>query len=141
MTLLRVFEIYELKCTVIEMQNSSVACSQMCENVSTTRVGRSTSCSKCTVRRYNQCTRMPNKCCFVCCAVLCSAVLCLAVLCCAVLCYMLSCAILCCALLSCAYCSVLGCAVLCYAALCCSVRFVVSHLRVEILVYRQHQMC
>ena len=44
-TLFHIFEIYELTCTVIEMQNSSVSCIQMCENASTTRVGRITSCS------------------------------------------------------------------------------------------------
>ena len=52
------FHNHDFKCTGIEIANLSVWWIQMCSNISTASIDRSNSCSKCTVCRYNQSTRM-----------------------------------------------------------------------------------
>ena len=44
--------------TMIQIQNSSVSCIRISAKMSTANADRNTSCSKCTVRRYNTCTYM-----------------------------------------------------------------------------------
>jgi hypothetical protein len=61
MTLLHMLDTHDFTCTGIEIRNYFVQCIRMCEIASITRLGRITSCSKCTVPMYNQCTRMSFK--------------------------------------------------------------------------------
>ena len=60
-TLFHMFETHDFIRTSIEIRNYCAQCIRMCETMSRTRVGRITSCSKCTVTMYNQCTRMSFK--------------------------------------------------------------------------------